>query len=580
MACALFAQETKKESVVVTGTYDPIPLEETERAVRLIPARELTALSGGLADFLHLDSSLDLRGRAPGAVAGGLSIRGGSFGQTLVLWNGMRMNSVQTSNLSLDLPVPLMAISQVEVLKGSGSTLYGSDAMAGVLQVITKAPETSEVRVRTGVGNWGTQQQHGRAAFVRKDSAEQLSFARDFSTGFAPNRDYRNLSIASDTSYRGTSVTLGLNDRPYGAEQFYGNFNSWERTKTWFAGIRQKLGTKTEAQLAYRRHSDLFVLYRDRPQVYTNRHIEETYQAALRRKDNAGRWGKVHYGAELIGDKIESNNLGNHSRVRSAGYASWDVRALKRFSFTAGVRDEIYRSFMHEWNPAVAAGYWISSRAKLRVSASRAFRLPTYTDLYYRDPANIGNPLLRPEKAWTYEGGLDLQLGAGWRAGVTVFQRRERDGIDFVRNSPAEIWRATNFQALNFRGIEAQAIKTLARRHKIDFSYTTLNGAQNSLGGAQSKYVFNYPRQAGVASWQAAFGNGLVARSRVGAIERVGRGAYAVWDVFASYQKGRVRPFLQLSNLTATKYEEIAGIRMPGRGVVGGLEFVLFGPHQ
>ena len=75
----------------------------------------------------------------------GLSIRGGSFGQTLVLWNGMRLNSVQTSNLSMDLPIPLMAISQVEVLKGSGSTLYGSEATAGVLHIITKPPETSEV---------------------------------------------------------------------------------------------------------------------------------------------------------------------------------------------------------------------------------------------------------------------------------------------------------------------------------------------------------------------------------------------------------------------------------------------------
>ena len=64
----------------------------------------------------------------------------------------MRLNSVQTSNLSMDLPIPLMAISQVEVLKGSGSTLYGSDATAGVLHIITKPPETTEVKLRAGFG--------------------------------------------------------------------------------------------------------------------------------------------------------------------------------------------------------------------------------------------------------------------------------------------------------------------------------------------------------------------------------------------------------------------------------------------
>lgn len=564
-ACALFAQQS--QNVIVTGTYEPIPLEESERAVRAIAARPLIPLSASVVDFLHLDPSLDLRGRAPNGVQSGLSIRGGSFGQTLVLWNGFRLNSVQSSNLSMDLPVPLEAISQIEVLKGSGSTLYGSDATAGVLNVITSIPETTEVKVRTGLGNFGTQQQHASVAFRGRGLAQQFSFARDFSTGFAPNRDYRNLSVASQTSYRRTSILLGLNDKPFGAEQFYGNFNSWERTKSWFAGIRQGIGERTEASFAYRRHTDLFVLYRDRPQVFTNRHIAETYQGAVRRSDPFVAGGRLHYGAEVIGDRIDSNNLGQHSRARSALYAAYDVRVLKRFSLTLGLRDEIYRNFAHQWNPSVGAGYWVSSRAKLRASVSRAFRLPTYTDLYYRDPANEGNPLLRPERAWSFEGGLDVGP-----VGVTVFQRREKDGIDFVRTSPTAIWRATNFQALNFTGVEAHWRRTIARVHRVELAYTGLNGAQSVLNGLQSKYVFNYPRHSGVASWQAAFGDGWIARSRLGALERFGRSPYAVWDVFASWQKHRVRPYLQLANLTSTRYEEFVGIRMPGRSFVAGVE--------
>lgn len=564
-ACALFAQE--KQSVVVTGAYEPIPLEESERAVRAIAARPLIPLSASVVDFLHLDPSLDLRGRAPNGVQSGLSIRGGSFGQTLVLWNGFRLNSVQTSNLSMDLPIPLEAISQVEALKGSGSTLYGSDATAGVLNVITTVPETTEVKLRAGLGSFGTQQQHASVAFRGRGIAQQFSFARDFSTGFMPNRDYRNLSVASQTSYRRTSILLGLNDRPFGAEQFYGNFNSWERTKSWFAGIRQGIGERTEASFAYRRHTDLFVLYRDRPQVYTNRHIVETYQGALRRSDSFVAGGRLHYGAEVIGDRIDSNNLGRHSRARSAFYVAYDVRALKRFSLTLGLRDEIYRNFSHQWNPSVGAGYWVSSRVKLRASVSRAFRLPTYTDLFYRDPANEGNPLLRPERAWSFEGGLDVG-----QVGVTVFQRRERDGIDFVRTSPTSIWRATNFQALNFTGVEAHWRRTIARVHRVELAYTGLNGAQSVLNGLQSKYVFNYPRHSGVASWQAALGDGWIARSRLGALERFGRSPYAVWDVYASWQKHRVRPYFQLANLTSTRYEEFVGIRMPGRSFTWGIE--------
>jgi iron complex outermembrane receptor protein len=576
-ACALFAQSGSKpkQTLIVTGAYQPIPLEESERAVRSIAARPLIPLSASVADFLHLDPSLDLRGRAPNAVQSGLSIRGGTFGQTLVLWNGFRLNSVQTSNLSMDLPIPLEAISQVEVLKGSGSTLYGSDATAGVLNIITTPPESSELRLRSGYGSFGTQQQHASAAFLWRGLSQHLTASRDFSTGFLPNRDYRNLSLASQTRFRKTDILLAHNDRPFGAEQFYGNFNSWERTKSWFAALRQGFGANTEASFAYRRHTDLFVLYRDRPQVFTNRHIAETYQASLRRHSELPAGAKLHYGAELLADRIDSSNLGQHSRARSAFYIAYDIRALKRFSLNLGLRDEIYRNGLHQFNPSLGLGYWLNSRAKLRASASRAFRLPTYTDLYYRDPANVGNPLLRPERAWSFEGGLDYQLATQTRFSLTTFQRREKDGIDFVRTSPTAIWRATNFQSLNFTGVEAQFTHTLRRIHRLELAYTSLHGAQAQLGGLQSKYVFNYPRHSGLASWQAVLPHGIIARSRLGALERFGRSPYAVWDAFASWQRHRIRPYLQLSNLTATRYEEFVGIPMPGRSILGGLELVL-----
>ncbi|MBI2689385.1 MAG: TonB-dependent receptor [Acidobacteria bacterium] len=573
---ALAADEPpkQKETIVVTGSYEPIPLEEADRSVRAIPARELAPLTGSISDLLNLDASLDLRERAPAAVQSGLSIRGGSFGQTLVLWNGMRLNSVQTSNLNMDVPVPLDALAQVEVLKGSGSTLYGSDATAGVVNFLTRPPEHSEIRLRAGMGNWGTQQQRSSLAYVRGTLAQQLTMSRDFTTGFMPNRDFRNMSVASTTAWRQTEISLALNDRPFGAEQFYGNYNSWERTKSWFAGARQGIGKNTEAAFAYRRHADLFVLYRDRPQVYTNRHIAESYQVQLRRREDLPKASRLHYGVEFLHDSIASNNLGNHTRGRGSAYAAWDVRALNRFSFTLGVREEVYRNLQHQFNPSAGAGFWIHRHVKVRASASRAFRLPTYTDLYYRDPGNVGNPLLRPESAWSYEGGVDWNAGGAWRGGVTVFQRRERDGIDYVRSSPADIWRATNFQRLHFTGVEAMVATVVQRKHRIELSYMGLNGAQSVLGPLQSKYVFNYPRHTGLATWQAAIGKGLTARSRMGALERLGRSPYAVWDVFASWQKGRVQPYLQLSNLTAANYQEVIGIRMPGRGIVGGVELV------
>jgi iron complex outermembrane receptor protein len=498
-----------------------------------------------------------------------------------VLLNGMRLNDSQSGHHNLDLPVPIESVSRIELLKGLGSTFYGSDAIGGVVNVITKEPETSELRLRTAVGNWGVNQQRASYSTLIGNITQQFSFSRDFSTGFQENRDYRNLSVASSTHavsrLGATDLLLAHNDRPFGADQFYGNFNSWERTKSWFASVKQDLGTKTQAAFAFRRHTDLFVLYRDRPQLFTNRHAVESFEASLRRSETLGTNTRLHYGVEGYRDAIVSNNLGAHSRFRGAGYAALDVRALRRWSFSIGAREEVFRNLQGEFVPSVSTGLWLSPAVKLRMSVSRAFRLPTYTDLYYHDPATRGSPDLRPERAWNYEAGLDWKVRGSVRGDVTLFHRRERDGIDYIRTSPSDIWRATNFQRLRFTGVEASVGATLRRTQQVDFRYTALHGGRGQLASIFSRYVFNYPSHSGVASWQGLLPGGLTARTRIGALQRHARDPYALWDVYVGRARGKIHPFLQLTNLTDTRYEEILGVAMPGRGVVAGVDIVVFG---
>ena len=562
---ALFQQ---KVTVVVTGQFEPVATEEADRAVRRIAVRgEQSLVSNTVTDFLNRDSSIDLRQRGQSNIQTDISIRGGTFGQTLVLVDGMRLNDVQSGHHNADLPVPLEAVERIEVLKGSGSTFYGSDAVGGVVHILTKAPEASEFRVRTALGSFGTNQERVTGTLVRKWFSEQVSASRDFSTGFIPNRDYRNLALSSLTRLDKTEIVLGLADKPFGAEQFYGNYNSWERTKTWFAAARQPMGERMTASFAYRRHTDLFVLYRDRPQVFTNRHASESWQGSLRRWEPVGRNTRLHYGVEGLRESVESTNLGNHSRARASGYAALDVRALKRYSFSAGIRDELH----HAISPTAAAGAWLNSRVKVRGSVSRAFRLPSYTDLYYHDPANLGSPDLRPERATSFEGGVDVNSGGLVRGEVTVFQRRETSGIDYVRRSLNDIWRATNFQKLRFTGVEA-SVSARTGLGLLDLSYTGLRGAQNGVEGIFSKYAFNYPTHLGVAGWQRDLPGGLLARVRVGAVQRIARDPYGVLDVYVARVKGRLRPFVQATNLTDAVYQEIFGVRMPGRAVLGGIE--------
>jgi len=577
LALALAQQQT--QTVVVTGTFEPLTLEEIDRAIRVLPARSQALVLNSLVDLLRLDPSVDLQERAPGGVQADISIRGSSFGQTLVLLNGQRLNDPQSGHHNMDIPVPMEAVSRVEVLRGSGSTMYGSDAVAGVVNLIAEPPAGVEFRLRTALGNQGINQERASTAFGDRKHSEQLSFARDFSSGFRPDRDYRNLDFASTTrlvSNLGTSsLTAAYMDRPFGADQFYGNFNSWEDTKTWFAGLQQTIADQTTVSLSFRRHSDWFVLYRDRPDLFDNHTADESFQAALRRRQEVSSSSTLFYGAETLHESIVSTNLGDHSRTRGAAYAAMDFRALKRFSLSLSAREEVYANFSSALSPTVSGAMWLSQRWKFRASGSRAFRVPSYTDLYYQDPANVGNPGLKPESAWTYEAGLDWIPSAKVRGDLTVFQRRLRDGIDYYRASPEDIWRALNIQNLRFTGVEAALHVAPSRGQFIDFRYTWLEGKQDTIPIGATKYTFNYPANSGVVSWQANPGAGLILRTRVGILDRRARDTYVLWDLFAALSRGKVHPFLQFSNLANTSYQEVLGVPMPGRTVIGGVDVVL-----
>jgi iron complex outermembrane recepter protein len=568
-----------KQQIVVTGTWQPVPLDESDRSVESYSPAKSALLFASPADVFSLDASVQVQGRAPNGIQGDLSIRGGSFAQTLVLLNGIRLSDAQSAHHNLDLPVPLDAIGSVEVLRGSGSTLYGSEAVAGVVNVVTRAvdPETPlEMRLRSAYGSFNTDEESGFLALKKGVLSQRFSFERERSLGFRDDRDYRNLALASETWIQTklglTRVFLSALDRPFGADQFYGNYNSWERTKTWLATLHQNLGSKTAVTFAYRRHTDLYVLLRNNPSYYTNRHEDETWDFTIRRHDPVSRNAQVFYGGEGIADEVDSTNLGFHQRKRGALYGDFDLHSFGRFSLNTGLREEFYGAGKTIALPSASGGFWLSSKFKLRGSANRAFRLPNYTDLYYHDPANIGNPNLQPERAWNFEGGVDGHLADHWRATATFFSRHESNDIDYVRLTAADIWQATNFQRLVFSGWEA-VLAWSQNGQTVQLQYTGIRGIQDTLAGYQSKYAFNYPSQQAVVAWQRTSSRGLQTRIRVGITNQEQRPAYTVVDAYAAYTRTPLHPYVRATNLTNADYQPVLGVVMPGRAFLAGVEW-------
>jgi outer membrane cobalamin receptor len=559
-----------------------VPLAESPSSVLLLPLRENALMLSTPLDPLRNDASVFLEQRGSGGAQSDLTLRGGSFEQTLVLLNGFRVNDSQTSHHNLDLPVPIEAMDSIQVLHGAGSTLHGADALSGAVDFITAAPHASLLELNSGFGSFGSSEQSLLAEFAGHAWSSRITGSHNLSTGFTTDRDYRNQTASNEdwlSSRLGlTDLLFAASDRSFGADQFYGDYPSWERTKGWFAGMRQELGSHVQAAFAYRRHTDEYVLVRDDPAIYENNHIDGSWQGSLRSVFPIKGSSVLLMGVEADGDSIDSNNLGQHARNRTAGYIDIDLNPAKsRWGLSAGAREEGFSSGLQTaFAPHLAGRYRISKAVKVRASGGYGFRLPTYTDLYYSDPTTIGNPNLKPESAWSGDGGVDWNASARLAVSITGFYARQHDAIDYVRASPAAPWMAMNLSGLHLSGVESSLTWIPAKSQTIRVAWTSLFGAQSALHGLQSEYVFNYPVENAHLEWISSLGRGFVLRNAVQIAQRYQQTAYPVWDMALTHHSalgkwGELRPYLRAANLSNTGYQEIQGVAMPGRSFAGGV---------
>jgi iron complex outermembrane receptor protein len=570
-----------KSTVVVVGTPDPIAQEDSPRSTETLEVQQYPLVFTDLDDVMRDDSSVSLEERGGGGVQADLSIWGSSYEQTLVLLNGWRVNDAETSHFNLDLPVPMEMVGSVNVLHGAGSTLYGSDAVSGVVDFVTVAPVSgAQLKLREEGGSYGQDDQAAVASWGGRRFSEGIGGDRNFSDGFMVDRGYRSEEGSSETRFHSmagdSDVLLGGSDRSFGANQFYGNYNSWERTKEWFAGINQQIDPRTEAVLAYRRHSDLFVLLANDPAFYKNQYDDYSWQGELRRSnDLPWKGAAIYYGLDVNADEINSTNLGDHGRNRGAGYMDFELMGKRWGTVSGGVRQEIFSGGIAVTTPSAAASFWVAKNVKLRASVERGFRLPTYVDLYYSDPSTVGNPNLKPESAWNFDGGADWYRSDRLTLSLAAFHSIQTDAIDYVRANASVSWQAENLNGVRFTGVDAAVDWRPRGGQELRVGLTALEGSQQALHGLQSEYVFNYPVQNAVSDWIGQWKNGLLLRQRLRVVNWFGRGVAPVWDASAVYDKARVQPYVQLTNLSNTGYQEIVGVQMQGRSFVGGVQVVL-----
>jgi iron complex outermembrane receptor protein len=566
---AFAVQQPIEEKVVVTANAYPVPFENLSRSVAIFTREDIGNMPAhSVADILAQAASVDIRSRSAFGIQADLSIRGSDFSQVMVLVDGMRINDSQTAHHNTDFPVRLQDIERVEVLLGPGSSIYGADAFGGIVNIITRH-DAEQVQASLTGGQDGFVEGSFSAGLKKGQIQQSVGVSASRSSGFQYDRDFQSITASARTSI-GTHTRFQIShvNKEFGANGFYGPSPSKEWTNQTLVAFEHSFegnaGSGAVLQAYYRTHGDRFLYDIRLPELFESSHRTHSAIASMKIRHKATDAGLFTLGGDVGGDWISSNTLGQHSFARTSVFGELQWMFSKNAAIYPGLRLDYYSNFGTSVSPSLSGSWWILPRLRLRSSVGRAFRIPTFTELYYRDPNHEASSGLEPESAWSEEIGTDFIPAKNWLGSLTVYSRQERNVIDWIRASAAEKWRTANIRELHTAGAEISIERSLGSQTRIGTRYSRISIDAGSIDYI-SKYVLDYARDSWSAS--ASFRMPLAfAYQQTASYKRRSDGrSYWVLDGRLERHFHKFTAALDLTNMLDSEYQEVKGVDMPGR---------------
>jgi vitamin B12 transporter len=459
--------------IVVTATQYPTAPDSVAATVSVIRGEDLRARGVRfVADALREIPGAQVVQSGPYGSATSLFVRGGESDYVKVLVDGVPVNqpggSFDFGSLTTD------NVERIEVLRGPGSVLYGSDAITGVVQIITRQGEGRPSATAAGEGgSFGSARFEGSALGGGGWGGWSASVSRLTSDGtYAFNNEYRNNSASARIGLRPDERSeVGLSARWYDAvyhfpTDFIGtpvdhNQHSTDRTVALSLDGSRRLSSGMDAQLLLGR-SDMATRYENQPDPPPGPPDASTSRVDVDRTSAEGRLQlRLPAGVRgVAGSSLEREhqNDGTADRHRDnwGFYAQATATPVERLQLTAGGRLDQNQRFGDFWTYRASALAFAASHTRLRASVGTGFKEPSFFE-NFDSPFSVGNPDLRPERTFSVEGGVDQDLlGDRLGVGITVFAQRFRDLIQytFLTAAPADP-NYFNVAAANASGLEA-----------------------------------------------------------------------------------------------------------------------------
>lgn len=605
------------ESIEVNSKQLPEAYSSVSRVVRTIDKIEIErAAITSVNELLEYASNIDIRQRGVGGSQADVTIRGGSFDQVLILLNGINITDPQTGHHNLNLPVDLSAIERVEILKGSGSWKFGPGAFTGAINFITSKPSENLVAVSAEYGQFNYNAEKLTGSFKVGTSNHLLSINRNQSDGYIENTDY----LIQNLYYRGAlqsgnnelSLQAGYTIKEFGSNSFYTPKypNQFEATHTTFASVGIKTGNRgvdLEPKFYFRRNHDRFELFRNEaPSWYTshNYHTTDVLGIHVLSSVNLIPNHSTTVGFDIRNETIWSNVLGtlNDQPIKSPRYNEIELTHFHTRTIGSGylghkfvlgklntqlalnltrVTDLDFKWFTY---PAIDLSYELSDYFTVFSSASKTMRLPTFTDLYYKGPTNLGNPNLKPEEAISYEAGLKWNY-LFVESSISSFYRKGENLIDWVKLPEESIWQSTNHTLINTLGLEFHSKFDFSKWNNpdpfiktIQLDYTFITQSKES-GVKLSYYAMDYLKHRLDFGIEHRLINSFSTYWHVSVQDR--NGTYteffdgnfgnevtykpvALLDLKIQWKYNSWQAFASANNLLSAKYFDISNVKQPG----------------
>jgi len=615
----LYAQDNSLDPVTVVSNFVPEPASKTGRNVISIKGDRFATLPvHSIDELLRFIPGFEAQMRGPAGAQADFSIRGGTFQQVLVILDGIRLNDPNTGHFSSYIPITPAEIDRIEILKGASSAIYGSEAVGGVIHIITKTfaakagEQQKNIYAQATLGADGMVNVNAGAFYQQKKSAWSIGVLSNNADGQQQRGIkgyYHNNTVSGSFKqqvgkYWNVALRTAYDSRDFAAQNFYTTFVS--------DTAREKVTTFwNQLKIGYRKNKSAFSLmagYKQADDTYRfnnvgtpNKSRSRLFQA-LALYDHAVS-DKISYiaGLQYHDKSINSNDRGKHNLAQAAAFVSVNYHITKQFTINPALRTDWIERIGTELVPQLNVSYR-PKNWQLRASAGKTIRDADFTERFnnynkaFVASGRIGNPDLDPERSFSYEAGADYFIKSHVKISASFFQRYQTKLIDYVTTPYADMPRKDNLSPTGTYALAKNISKVTTTGIELDVQYTRNFSDKQQLWGnlgfiwlddasssgtpslyisSHAKYILNGNVQYRIHMFRATISGIYKKRTpqTASAIKAEVSAEYFIMNMKAEwlFNKDKAVIFAQADNLFNKTYQDVLGSQMPARWLMGGL---------